>query len=674
MIELGNLLSNDELFNDHIIPNFDDYYFGSSFADLFLIAFSDRLSERQLEKIKSNFFGAPDPLHFKKLFFSKLPSEATLSLYTSSSVFSKHLLELDSFSIQIDKDINKSLDSCNAPAYVDMENGTIYFEPALIYESIKDGLFNYLLNIFVSNAMRHQNTIFTSYQSLDYFFSEAALNVFSFLFYHEISHLIYSPFSSRSFKDMVSSTLSLYSQQGITEPFIYRMSNYASDLYDEEQFKFDFSKYQFASIIKSFDIGRYFMRGNKPVIVTPEQIQDQFEFVQYKTLMERFTFTPEMYNEMTRRVFYEVLSNHKDVISRHKDYFSIVMSYLPFNYKFPEKPPESFKEPFISPGDEEGSERIDVELLVKDLVNTPPGYDFSTSSLNHFKSIQIPQVLQNFYDTLSSSFTDEWRDYLTKQDAPLDGFLSGKFDFKHAHKVALTPRVFTKQLAFRRESDLRVKIAIDFSGSMYNDLRSSRRRTNKVSQDIGLDSNDLFSIDRFDLEKIMDFSERLVSSSLSYVSIFAFVLGEVFSRAENKVDYSFFSNEVTLVEPFVFVKDNLPLFLDLAFNDLNSGRGTNVSTILSYYTDTFSFVPNKDRLVIILTDGAFGESAEVLETISRGSEIGIFYLFVGIGISFSDNLISSNVHVLDYANGNDMAVRFPADFSAFINNKYFTEV
>ena len=88
----------------------------------------------------------------------------------------------------------------------------------------------------------------------------------------------------------------------------------------------------------------------------------------------------------------------------------------------------------------------------------------------------------------------------------------------------------------------------------------------------------------------------------------------------------------------------------------------------------FSFVPNKDRLVIILTDGAFGESAEVLETISRGSEIGIFYLFVGIGISFSDNLISSNVHVLDYANGNDMAVRFPADFSAFINNKYFTEV
>lgn len=610
-------------------------------------------------------------------FYDLIPTPSTLRNFTNANIFSKYLLERDYFDITIK---NVADDESQAPAYVNMESGNITFESKLILDMIRQRYFLFALGIFVHNYFVLDGAFGYS-QLVDEVLRKAILYIYSFLFYHEISHLIYSPFSSQSFKDLLVTTANKYSDKGLTEQHVHRMSNYISDMYDENQFRFTFGALYFGLINQVYDLARSFTRPFEEVEIN--SFEDPFEGIQYHTLMQIFTAAPENYTPMTKEV--SGCLSIDDVIDRQAAYFDIVMKYFKEEKLLPAKSPEmtymSSKDSSGGSGEqtfassERSKEDLDsqekAEVISKALAEAPPSFSTTFSSIDEFKDLTLPLLVTEFYDTLTSGFTDEWRDYLTKQDAQVDGYLSGKFDYKHAYKTQLTPRVFTKQLGHRRESDLRIKMAIDFSGSMFTDLaKTSRARQKMVSFD-PFDLND----HNFDgSQSFMNTAERVVSSSATYCSAFALALSSVFKRAENKVDLAYFSSDFVLLEPFDYDKSNLGRLIDFTMNHRYSGGGTNLMPLLESFLSSFEYITNKDKLIVIVTDGAFGGSSEVLSLIKQGEEAGIFFMFVGIGIYLRDELITSNSDMLAYANGNDMAVRFPADFADFINKKYFTEV
>lgn len=599
---------------------------------------------------------------FKNLFSKNIPSGNVLQLYVSAKAFSNVLFNNKNLSVVIEP-FDKPLDECRAPAYVDMENGMITFEPALIFEAIKE---------------RYRHLVMSRYFSYefisDFMLGNDVLYVFAFLFYHEVAHLIYNKPKDQNFIDAL---LAKWQHRGMNERSLHRMFNYAADHYDEDQFRLQFGTKEFSTVVNAYDIGRFLMRGNEPEVIDPRNFEDPFEGLQYKILMERFTFKPESFDPLTKQIFAKVLTNHTDSNKRKSDYVDIIMSAL--SDSIPVSPP--------SPTSDVGSRPIDgaignipveslVEEMTKELTECPPGLIVYEANLRDYEPQAISPVLRRFKDTISANLNDEWRDFLTKYDAPLDGFTNGKLDLKHAYKTALTPRVFTKSIDKRRESDLVVEISVDFSGSMFMDLGRYARRSSTSNTDGLFSSDDLLTVAK-DIGTYATQVERQRKSSVFYCAAFSLLLVELFHKVGNKVNLSFFSGELLLIDDFI--PDGTESQLGSLFSIIDkhdiSGGGTTISNVLSTLPDRLASTSNNDRLLVVLTDGGFYANDDVKQRIEYCMYEGIFILFVGIGIELRDELLTySNVYCLSYTDGDDLSVRFPADFAVFIKQKYFMEV
>jgi len=399
------------------------------------------------------------------------------------------------------------------------------------------------------------------------------------------------------------------------------------------------------------------------------------ESVLYKLLNTRYvSYSPDLTS-----LFSNVLNEH-DPVARGVKFLEDIATRIDFseieNPPQPDEPNKQTLDGTDGEGDEDGANMLSSAL--EDLArgrNAAPNFGTINEehSLHSFQTLSVSPKHLEFYHSITGSFTDSWQQYLRRDDGRMLSLRSGKFYNRHAYKTELTPAVFYKDVNVIRESDLKVFLFIDTSGSTYTDM-GGRKKDLDLSYydtaDIGMVLKDK---DERSEETIYSLHKTQNISSSYYMTTLALAMGHVLKLGNCSLDFSYFDNHNKNIKDISYVEKDL----DKLFyaNKLLGGGGTDLTESFKYLDFCIPNSNNRDKLILVLTDGAISSEKLLQQKLtSFATDYNVRALFVGIGARMPQSFASiPKYDALCYVDANDLVARFAGDFSQFLLHKFFLE-
>lgn len=245
----------------------------------------------------------------------------------------------------------------------------------------------------------------------------------------------------------------------------------------------------------------------------------------------------------------------------------------------------------------------------------------------------IGKVASDYVEPLNSRAKDMLKSFnLHFQRLQLHNFngtaynqTSGQLDQGRIYKSGYTPRIFTRNLARKREMDLYVGVALDVSGSM----------------------DDLFGITR----------DITVPMILSLESVKAHTELIAFDHNTYKVkDYS----------------DTSLSKLYASTDQAQTSGGTDLQPVLEYYLSAVRVRQHKDKCIVVITDGESDHGTECVDLVTKLKQQGV--CVVGVGLRLGDchrqfdKLFGSESFL--YEDNDDIQARLAADLTKYLSNKF----
>jgi hypothetical protein len=399
----------------------------------------------------------------------------------------------------------------------------------------------------------------------------------------------------------------------------------------------------------------------------------------YELLQNRYS---SVVNQDTSVLYSRVLI-HDDPVKRNLEFLELIKKSFNDQDSLPPLPPTGGYKPFQGSSNQQSNE----SLSQKDLddfiygrnTSVSLGLDSISLDLLSFEDESISPILMKQYHKFVGGFTDDWQQYLRRDDGRFVGLKSGRFNQRNAYKSELSPNIFYKDVAVIRESDLKVFMFVDVSGSTSRDLKEGG---NKI--DLSLYESD-------ELKKILtrksntnatrNIAREVLppthyiqnTSSAYYCTALGVAISNVLELGGCTLDFNFFRDYNIHISNTIYNEKLLPKFFSSLSH--NHGGGTELTESLKYLSKVATYTNNRDKLMLVLTDGAIGNSSELVESCtSLHADFGLKFLFVGIGCRIDKELYKiPHFETFSYESGNDMINRFPADFSSFVFKKYFQE-
>lgn len=400
----------------------------------------------------------------------------------------------------------------------------------------------------------------------------------------------------------------------------------------------------------------------------------EVESVLYQLLNKRYgTNSPELTS-----LFSNVLNEH-DPVARGVKFLEDIASRIDFSEIQNPPQPEESNNKSLQGSDGEGDEN-GAKFLADALEDFANGRNAAPNfgtineeySLHSFQPLSVSPKHTEFYHSITGSFTDSWQQYLRRDDGRMLSLRSGKFYNKHAYKTELTPAVFYKDVNVIRESDLKVFLFIDTSGSTYGDMSGKRKDLDLSYYDTADISKVLKGKDSFEDSIYSNHKNQNISSSY-YMTTLALAMGHVLKLGNCSLDFSYFHDHNINITDIAYVEKDLDkLFFA---NKTRGGGGTDLTESFKYLDFRIPNSKNRDKLILVLTDGAITNQETIQDKLSAyATDYNVRSLFVGIGSRMPKEFASiPKYDALVYEDANDLIARFAGDFSQFLLHKFFLE-
>jgi hypothetical protein len=300
------------------------------------------------------------------------------------------------------------------------------------------------------------------------------------------------------------------------------------------------------------------------------------------------------------------------------------------------------------------------------------GIEGTNEPLDSYSSIDVAPSMKSLYYKLVGNFTDSWTQFLRRDDGRFVGLKSGRFDHRNAYKSELSPNIFYKDVAVIRDSDLKVFMINDVSGSTFSDMEGRRRKIDYSQYDAN-ELYDIFKNNKTEDNYVFDNHQRQQTSSCYNMVTISVAIGNVLKQGRCDLDFNLFSDVHNHISNTIYDANLLGKYFGAVGK--HGGGGTNLKDSTAYLSKTLESTRNRDKLILILTDGAIVNINDVVKSFSGfAAEYNTRVLFVGLGVKFHQNLYKiPNYDGLTYDSGEDLVNRFPSDFASFLMNKFFLQ-
>jgi len=372
-------------------------------------------------------------------------------------------------------------------------------------------------------------------------------------------------------------------------------------------------------------------------------------------------------------LFSNVLNEH-DPVERGVKFLEDIAQRIDFS-EIDNPPPPENKSSSPSRGDQDG-ELLD--SFIDELSNgrnASPNFGSMNEEyyLHSFEPLSVSPKQIEFFHSITGSFTDSWQQYLRRDDGRMLSLRSGKFYNKHAYKTELTPAVFYKDVNVIRESDLKVFLFIDTSGSTYNDIGSRRKELDLSYYDTADIGNVLKGKDESTDGSVYSLHKNQNNSSSYYMTTLALAMGHVLKLGNCTLDFSYFDNINKNVKGLSFNLSDLDKLFRI--NHQKGGGGTDLTESFKFLDFTIPIASNRDKLILVLTDGCISNEELIHQKLTAfATDYNVRALFVGIGARMPTQFASiPKYDALVYEDANDLIARFAGDFSQFLLHKFFLE-